>query len=1271
MPVHLVYRIVFRHLQPASAVMLTLVVIPLLLSIRAIPLAAAPARQPHLGLVAAYAFDEGAGATTADASGQGHIGALLGATWTPNGHAGAALSFDGNNDWVTVADSPLLDLTTALTLEAWTFPTQIDNSAWRTVIFKAQPGDLVYALYAHSEQYGTVAEGPRGYIYTTGERSTPPTASLTPNVWAFLAMTYDGATLRLFVNGVETSSAPVTGNLVTSDGQLTIGGNAIWSEWFAGRLDDVRIYNRALSAAEIAADMQSPVAPAATPTPTPTLAPACRADVSHDGIVNVLDIQLVAAWWLRSGFPATVDINGDGVVDLMDVSLAADFWRQLCNAPWPTPTPTATVTPTQTPTPTVTPTRTPTPPPATFAAPLRVSNPSTVALQAAPVTSGVPLPVALWITDAASLRVLAPSGQPIPAQFTVLARWGGAPEDSGQGIRWVLVDFQADMAPQSTMTYTLTTGGGGLIGALSPAPLVPPGIVLPGQAAPARRAPVSAPARARHPDPTAPLSAPAIIITQTTSAILVDTQVARFQLNTQAFNLFDQVWVDRDGDGAVDDALLSSSEGPVITQGSETFRAALGPVDEAVVELAGPLHSVVRIRGRHANLSGELLLAYTARLHFYAGAGAVRVFYGVWNDRPLANSGLGQPDIIAFGSPNSIVFDDLALELTLAASAPLTYTLDQWQGALTTTATLYQDSSGGPQWRHPTLAGETTFRGYSATANGSSLHGPCSEGAASADCRSQGWAGLAAADGGLAVGVHQFWQNYPKALQVAQDGQVQVALFPSQAAMPFELRVGERKTHEMLFQFWGDAPAAHPPFAVGDTSALLAWAPARWYADSGALLHLEPFDPARFGAYEGYNDAAILYPAANFDVLHEGVSPTGWTYLPRAEQWGWRNVGDTVAEDETSSDWPPIFHNQQYDHPYFFLAQALRTLDAPDAGLRWQHWWALATAGARHQADIDMVHGYCTGLDAVWMSHPLCLDSTGPPYGVGWAWGARFTNQWHADPSPYLHRYALLDYWSGGVRGVLWYYYLTGEGEARDAWLELAENARWRLQNSPCNPDCGPGYANNDVLENVRGPAYALEIMSDAYAATANPAYLDMARKVISDTTPARYFFGQPGFTINFGQAPSGDTFNLAFGTMLVKSGGHYLAVLEDFGLQDAAAEAWLRDYADLFASAWNLGAAAPFCARLGANGGCDMDAAELAALPVADALAGALWQTNPTPAERARWQAVALAAWQGGASSPWGGYAAATFMTSKSQALYGIQGHEFMRYAITHGLLP
>ena len=55
------------------------------------------------GLIAAYAFDEGTGTTTADATGTGHTGTLTGATWTAAGKNGNALSFDGVNDWVTVA----------------------------------------------------------------------------------------------------------------------------------------------------------------------------------------------------------------------------------------------------------------------------------------------------------------------------------------------------------------------------------------------------------------------------------------------------------------------------------------------------------------------------------------------------------------------------------------------------------------------------------------------------------------------------------------------------------------------------------------------------------------------------------------------------------------------------------------------------------------------------------------------------------------------------------------------------------------------------------------------------------------------------------------------------------------------------------------------------------------------------------------------------------------------------------------------------------------
>jgi len=63
------------------------------------------------------------------------------------------------------------------------------------------------------------------------------------------------------VNGVQASSQAVTGNIVTSTGSLRIGGNTIWTEYFSGLIDEVRIYNRALSAGEIQTDMNTAVGP--------------------------------------------------------------------------------------------------------------------------------------------------------------------------------------------------------------------------------------------------------------------------------------------------------------------------------------------------------------------------------------------------------------------------------------------------------------------------------------------------------------------------------------------------------------------------------------------------------------------------------------------------------------------------------------------------------------------------------------------------------------------------------------------------------------------------------------------------------------------------------------------------------------------------------------------------------------------------------------------------------------------------------------------------
>jgi len=87
------------------------------------------------------------------------------------------------------------------------------------------------------------------------------TAALPLNAWTHLAATHDGTTLRLYINGVEVGSRAVAGALLTSTGALRIGGNSIWGEFFQGRIDEIRVHNRALSATEVQTIMNLPLAP--------------------------------------------------------------------------------------------------------------------------------------------------------------------------------------------------------------------------------------------------------------------------------------------------------------------------------------------------------------------------------------------------------------------------------------------------------------------------------------------------------------------------------------------------------------------------------------------------------------------------------------------------------------------------------------------------------------------------------------------------------------------------------------------------------------------------------------------------------------------------------------------------------------------------------------------------------------------------------------------------------------------------------------------------
>ena len=213
--------------------------------------------------IAAYGFNEGTGTTTGDASGNGRTGALTSTTWTTAGKSGGALSFDGSASRVTVADAAALHLSAAMTLEAWVNPSTTGSPYWQALIYKGLDTYYLATLGDPSVPTagGTGAGGPA--------QVTSPSA-LTAHAWTHLATTYDGAMLRLFVNGIQVASQPATGPLVLSTSPLEIGGSLVDGGAFTGLIDEVRIYNTALTAAQIQTDMTTPVT-STTPAATPTL----------------------------------------------------------------------------------------------------------------------------------------------------------------------------------------------------------------------------------------------------------------------------------------------------------------------------------------------------------------------------------------------------------------------------------------------------------------------------------------------------------------------------------------------------------------------------------------------------------------------------------------------------------------------------------------------------------------------------------------------------------------------------------------------------------------------------------------------------------------------------------------------------------------------------------------------------------------------------------------------------------------------------------------
>ncbi|MCI0351142.1 MAG: Ig-like domain-containing protein [Acidobacteriales bacterium] len=219
--------------------------------------AATPGLPPPAapGPVASYALNENAGSSAADGSENGNDGTLMNSpTWTA-ARFGTGLSFDGTNEHVIVADSDSLDLGSTGTIEAWV---KLDSlNRWNSVIAKGSANLNAGHNYALEITNGNQFMCILGNGATPNTLRSPSTAST--GVFYHLACVWNGTTLQLYVDGTLVASTAQSITPVENTAPLYIGLFGGDKDPIDGVIDEVRIYNRALTQAEIESDMNSPL----------------------------------------------------------------------------------------------------------------------------------------------------------------------------------------------------------------------------------------------------------------------------------------------------------------------------------------------------------------------------------------------------------------------------------------------------------------------------------------------------------------------------------------------------------------------------------------------------------------------------------------------------------------------------------------------------------------------------------------------------------------------------------------------------------------------------------------------------------------------------------------------------------------------------------------------------------------------------------------------------------------------------------------------------
>jgi len=634
---------------------------------------------------------------------------------------------------------------------------------------------------------------------------------------------------------------------------------------------------------------------------------------------------------------------------------------------------------------------------------LTVAEPSGVERTAWPVTSGVPFAQGA-LTDPNTTALFGPDGKEIPLQTEALARW---PDGS---VRWLLLDFQLDLAPKESKSLALRYG-----------PAV-------------GRAPVGDP----------------VLVRKTDDVVEIDTGPLRVRRRMVSHHLVDEALMDLNGDGRFIDAneSLGASRSSYGLLSAELLRPGgklgfvVGAAEPATVtvEQSGPLRACVRIEGRHT-AHGEPMFRYVLRVHAFRSQPFLRIFYTFVNDQQdalMARLACLRLHLHCGKGMGDDVYSMLGATRKMASESGISHVF------------------------------QLDENHYEVDAKPSGKRAP-------------GWAAVGAQKAGLAVGLREFWQQWPKRIQCitafpdqhsGRTATIRVGMCPwlreglydgkpteEESKLTYYLRdgvytfkVGMAKTHELWATFFKGKPDVKRLsafFQAAEDPLLATCEPA--YVDSTKVLgDLPPADPKKYSGYDAWLSRAL---DAHLKLRD------------RVREYGMLNYGDWYGERRVN------WGNLEYDLQHGMLLQYLRTGD--------RRFFLRGEQAARHHIDVDVVHA----------TNPHLKNPWGPPPQIGeiWLHALNHTGGYHDEKTSGLpvgrtyHMGHSTNFGHVWITGDLDYYYLTGDRRARTVALQMA--------------DAMVRHMPNRYGTHIRALGWPMIICLAAYDLTLDKKYLDAAAK--------------------------------------------------------------------------------------------------------------------------------------------------------------------------------